>query len=236
VLPRPRVGVLATGDELVAAHEPLGPGQIRNSNGPMLLAAVAAAGATAVDLGVARDDPEDLKAKLRRGLECDVLLASGGVSAGVKDFVPGTLTELGVHEEFHQVRVKPGKPLWFGVCESDNRRTLVFGLPGNPVSTFVSFKLFVEPALAALGGAPFAAAAIVPAVLAASFKHRGKRPTYQPCRVRSEEAGSGRRVVEPLDWKGSADVATLTRADCLAAMPEGDYELAAGEAVDVMLL
>jgi molybdopterin molybdotransferase len=201
----------------------------------MLLAAVTAAGATAVDLGVARDDPDDLKAKLRRGLECDILLASGGVSAGVKDFVPGTLTELGVREEFHQVRVKPGKPLWFGVREAENRRTLVFGLPGNPVSTFVSFKLFVEPALAALGGAAFESAATVPAVLASPFKHRGKRPTYQPCRVVREEASTGRRVVEPLDWKGSADVATLTRAECLAAMPEGDYELAADAVVEVLI-
>jgi molybdopterin molybdotransferase len=123
VQPRPRVAVLATGDELVAAHEPLGPGQIRNSNGPMLLAAVAAAGATPVDLGVARDDPEDLKAKLRQGLECDVLLASGGVSAGVKDFVPGILTELGVREGFHQVRVKPGKPLWCRSSYSSSRRS-----------------------------------------------------------------------------------------------------------------
>jgi molybdopterin molybdotransferase len=236
VQPRVRVGVLATGDELVPANERPGPGQIRNSNGPMLLAAVAAAGATAIDLGVARDNPDDLKAKLRRGFDCDVLLASGGVSAGVKDFVPGILTELGVREVFHQVRVKPGKPLWFGVREADNWRTLVFGLPGNPVSTFVSFKLFVEPALEAMGGAPFVAAPTVSAVIAAPFKHRGKRPTYQPCRVRSEEASTGRRVVEPLDWKGSADVATLTRADCLAAMPEGDYELAAGDAVDVLLI
>jgi molybdopterin molybdotransferase len=277
--PRPRVGVLATGDELVEAHEIVGPGQIRNSNGPMLLASLAAAGATGVDLGVARDDPADLRAKIARGIaECDVLLVSGGVSAGVKDLAPGIFVELGVEERFHQVRVKPGKPLWFGVSSLPSGATgvppvsggaelasllragsaapmsgestggtpvahspamppkLVFGLPGNPVSTFVSFKLFVEPALAALAGAEFAPPATRRAVLAAGVSHRGKRPTYQPCRVVGEDARTGRSIVEALDWKGSADLATLTRSDCLAALPEGDYERAAGDDVDVLPL
>jgi molybdopterin molybdotransferase len=272
VTPRPRVAVLPTGDELVAAHEACGPGRIRNSNGPMLIAAVQKSGATAVDLGVARDTPKDLSEKIAAGLGCDVLLVSGGVSAGVKDLVPGALAELGVAECFHQVRMKPGKPLWFGVRDSASslcatgvspvglgvddplprstgdtpvahvgahegaRRTLVFGLPGNPVSTFVAFKLFVEPALAALAGAPFAAAALHRGVLAAPFKHRGGRPTYFPCRWASESAGTAVRTIEPLDWRGSADLATLTRADCLAAFPAGDYELAAGDAVEWMAL
>jgi molybdopterin molybdotransferase len=233
---RPRVGVLATGDELVAADESPGPGQIRNSNGPLLLAAVTAAGATAVDLGVARDELDDLRAKMGAGLECDVLLVSGGVSAGIKDLVPGVLAGLGANEVFHQVRMKPGKPLWFGVREGGGGRTLAFGLPGNPVSTFVSFKLFVEPALAALGGGEFAPARTERGALAAPLKHRGQRPTYQPCRTRSEAASAERRVVEALDWKGSADVATLTRADCLAALPAGDYDLAAGAEVEVIAI
>ena len=113
----------------------------------------------------------------------------------------------------------------------------VFGLPGNPVSTLVSFKLFVEPALAVLAGAEFAPPATRRAVLAATFTHRGKRPTYQPCRIRSRRGKHRASAsVEPLDWKGSADLATLTRADCLAALPEGDYELAAGAEVDVLPL
>lgn len=236
VTPRPRVGVLPTGDELVAAHEACGPGQIRNSNGPMLIAALQAAGVAAVDLGVARDTPEDLRAKIERGLECDVLLISGGVSAGVKDLVPGVLTELGVEQQFHQVRVKPGKPLWFGVREEAGRRVLVFGLPGNPVSTMASFKLFVEPALAVLAGSPYATPATTPARVVEAYSHRGKRPTYHPCRTVRGAAHDGARVVELLDWKGSADLATLTRADGLAALPAGDYELAAGAAVDVISL
>jgi molybdopterin molybdotransferase len=257
---RPVVGVLPTGDELVEVDQPLGPGQIRNSNGPMLLATVAAAGATAVDLGVARDTPADLRDKISRGLECDVLLVSGGVSAGVKDLVPRVLAELGVSEKFHQVRVKPGKPLWFGVkvwhalrsAEGRGRaagsaatpladsgratQTLVFGLPGNPVSTLVSFKLFVEPALAALAGAPFAAPATQYGVLAARFKHRGGRPTFFPCRFVHDKDRVGAPAIEPLDWRGSADLATLTRADCLAAFPGGDYELGAGDPVEWIAL
>lgn len=233
--PRPRVGVLPTGDELVGADEPLGPGQIRNSNGPMLLAAAEAAGAEAIDLGVARDDPDDLREKIARGLECDVLLVSGGVSAGVKDLVPGVLADLGVAEQLHKVRMKPGKPLWFGVLNNEGRRTLVFGLPGNPVSTFASFKLFVEPALAALAGAPFTAPTTLRGVLAAAFKHRGDRPTYHPSRVASDGDWQPPQI-EPLDWRGSADLATLTRADALAAFPSGDYELPRGAEVQWLKL
>jgi molybdopterin molybdotransferase len=227
--PRPRVGVLPTGDELVAVDAPLGPGQIRNSNGPMLLAALAAAGYPSVDLGVGRDDERDLREKIARGLECDVLLISGGVSAGVKDLVPGVLAELGAAQKFHQVRVKPGKPLWFGVRDAGDRRTLVFGLPGNPVSTLVTFQLFVQPALRALAGDDFRPQSTRVETLTQAIEHRGKRPTYHPARRRA----SG---VEPLDWQGSADLATLTRADCLAVLPEGDYRLDAGAAVQVLEL
>jgi molybdopterin molybdotransferase len=229
VHPRPRVGVLPTGDELVAAHEPAGPGQIRNSNGPMLLAALAAENMTPVDLGIGRDDPADLREKISLGLECDVLLISGGVSAGVLDLVPGVLKDLGVAEVFHKVRVKPGKPLWFGVREDDKRKVLVFGLPGNPVSTLVSFRLFVLPALQALAGEASVPPPTESVALSKPIEHRGGRPTYFPGR-RNESR------VEPLDWKGSADLATLTQANCLIALPAGDYRLEAEAAVDVLPL
>jgi molybdopterin molybdotransferase len=233
--PRPRVAVLPTGDELVEADEPLGPGQIRNSNGPMLLAALKSVGVKTIDLGVGRDDPIDLKLRIARGLECDVLLVSGGVSAGVKDLVPSVLADLGVKEQFHKLKMKPGKPLWFGVREKNGRQTLVFGLPGNPVSTLVSFRLFVLPALEALAGVTYSPPATKPATLAKAFNHRSGRPTYFPCRRVAAEAGEQTKV-EPLDWKGSADLATLTRADCLAALPPGDYELTPGDTVEILPL
>nr|MBA3484470.1 molybdopterin molybdenumtransferase MoeA [Pirellulales bacterium] len=209
--------------------------QIRNSNGPMLLAALAATNMTPVDLGVGRDDPADLRAKISLGLGCDMLLVSGGVSAGVLDLVPGVLKDSGVIEVFHKVRVKPGKPLWFGTREAGGRTTLVFGLPGNPVSTYVSFVLFVAPALRTLAGGRERPS--VPEVypITTPYRHRGGRPTYHPCRLAfpgKEKTPS----LELLDWKGSADLATLTRAHYLAVLPEGDYELAAGDKVTAIRL
>ena len=152
VVPRPTVAILPTGNELVEPDEQPSPGQIRNSNGPMLAAVVRQAGAEPIALAVARDDETDLRQKISAGLAADVLLLSGGVSAGVLDLVPKVLVELGAEEVFHKVSVKPGKPLWFGVARRDGRETLIFGLPGNPVSTFVCFELFVRPAIEGLSG------------------------------------------------------------------------------------
>jgi molybdopterin molybdotransferase len=119
--------------------------------------------------------------------------------------------------------------LWFGVREDGERKVLVFGLPGNPVSTLVSFRLFVLPALRALAGEAFAPPTTESGKLSNPFEHHGGRPTYFPCRRDGDN-------VEPLDWKGSADLATLTQANCLFAMPAGDYRLEAGAAVDVLPL
>ncbi len=130
------------------AHEVPGPGQIRNSNGPLLSAACRRAGAVPIDLGIGRDDAEQLRRLITAALECDIVVISGGVSAGVLDLVPGVLAELGVRQVFHKINLKPGKPLWFGVHETDTRRSsLVFALPGNPVSSLVCFTLFVKPAI-----------------------------------------------------------------------------------------
>src|SRR5262249_12513264 len=140
----PRVAVMTTGDEVVEAPEVPGPGQIRNSNSPMLLAQVARAGASPRYLGIGRASAESLRRLIGEGLAgSDVLVLSGGVSAGKFDLVPGVLQELGVRAHFHKVALKPGKPLFFGTREG----VLVFGLPGNPVSSFVCFELFVRPAL-----------------------------------------------------------------------------------------
>jgi molybdopterin molybdotransferase len=247
VFPQPRVALLSTGNELVEADVRPRAGQIRNSNGPMLAAAVRRAGGIPLELGIARDERGDLGAKIEQGLAADVLVLSGGVSAGVLDLVPSVLGELKVEQVFHKVRLKPGKPLWFGVAGSKFKvpgvepgtlnlepGTLVFGVPGNPVSSLVCFELFVRPAIAQLSGRDTAAGLRqLSARLAGEFVHRGDRPTYFPAVVRRQgEALS----VEPVRWRGSGDLRAITTANALAVFPEGDRTWQAGEQVDVLLL
>ena len=143
------MAILSTGDEVVDAAQTPGPGQIRNGNGPMLAAQVAQAGGVPHFLGIARDQVEHLRPLAEEGLKADALVLSGGVSAGKLDLVPGVLEELGVQPHFHKVAMKPGKPMYFGTRPRPNSPadTLVFGLPGNPVSSLVCFELFVKPAL-----------------------------------------------------------------------------------------
>lgn len=233
VYPRPQVSILATGSELVPAGEVAGPGQIANSNGPMLCGLVAQAGGLAHDLGIGRDEPAELRRLMAGGLEADVLVMSGGVSTGDHDFVPNVLQELGVEAELHGVRLKPGKPFWFGVAVRGDRPKLVFGLPGNPVSCLVCFELFVRPALGALGGNPNSGLRRATYRLAKPFEHRSNRPTYYPARLRDE---GGEACVEPLAWQGSADLRTLAQADVLAMFAAGSRHYEAGELVTVLRL
>jgi molybdopterin molybdotransferase len=238
VVRRPRLAVLATGNELVPAEVVPAAGHIRNSNSPMLVAASRSAGADSYDLGIARDDRDSLRALISAGLEADVLVLSGGVSAGVLDLVPGMLESLGVVSVFHKVRIKPGKPLWFGVKKhSSGSDQLVFGLPGNPVSSLVSFELFVRPAIARLAGRA-SDSDEVSAQLASEYAHRGDRPTYHPAELRhaKEQGANGQYVVTPLRWQGSGDLNTLTRANALVCFAAGDYTLASGETVRVVRL
>lgn len=241
VVPRPRVAVLATGNELVDVTATPTAGKIRNSNGPMLLAAAQQAGGWPVELGVARDDEESLRELISQGLKSDVLILSGGVSAGVLDLVPKVLTELGVVEVFHKVQIKPGKPIWFGVAEKaaeendageSGRPTLVFGLPGNPVSSLVCFRVFVAPTLARLAGQATNRSSTGKAVLAEEFEHRGPRPTWHPARLSVDE--EGREQVCPLSWQGSSDLRTLADAQALILFPAGDRHYSAGESVEYM--
>jgi len=236
VTPRPRVAVLPTGNELVDGDQPIAAGQIRNSNGPLLLALLKSLQVSTMDLGIGRDDQDELRRLMHQGFEADVLLVTGGVSAGVMDLVPGVLEQLGVRQVFHHVRMKPGKPLWFGVYEQGDRQTLVFGLPGNPVSTLVSLEIFVKPALRVLGGDQCTGPAVVRGALAGPFAHRGNRPTYYPSRIDFGNREQGLPCVELLEWRGSADLAALTRANALAVLPEGTYQLEAGSEVDVVVL
>lgn len=236
VTPRPRVAVLATGNELVQAGEYVAAGQITNSNGPMLLALLESDRVASVDLGIGRDEPDELRRLIGVGLESDVLLVTGGVSAGVMDLVPGVLHDLGVEQVFHKVRIKPGKPLWFGVRHYEKRQTLVYGMPGNPVSTLVSYMLMVRPALEVLRGHEFKPPASIRAALGKSTPHRGGRPTYQPSHLEFGDRKAGLPKVTPLTWRGSADLKALTDANALAVLPAGDYELPSGEQVDVVPL
>jgi molybdopterin molybdotransferase len=213
----------------------------------MLLAAAERAGAEALELGIARDERERLKQWIEQGLAADVLVLSGGVSAGAVDLVPDVLNELGVEQVFHKIALRPGKPLWFGVKDDGERRVLVFGLPGNPVSSFVCFELFARPAIAALSGRGFVGASVVSAELTHDVVHSGGRAAYLPVRIESPEpkvhldrdtlsiAHSAARA-EILSWHGSADIASLARANGLARLPNEEVRLAAGTVIDVLLV
>jgi molybdopterin molybdotransferase len=234
IIPRPRLTIVPTGDELVDPGQVPGPGQIRNSNAAMLRALALASGAEAEVLPIAPDEPGPLREILRRGLNADVLLITGGVSAGNRDLVPEALEDLGVERVFHKVRLRPGKPLWFGTSRARDgeRTTLVFGLPGNPVSGIVGFLLFVRPALDRLAMKPERAETLrYP--LARSFDHKGERATYHPARL----VGQGESItIEPMDWAGSADLKTVAHADGFAVFPAGDRIHEPGAIVDFVRL
>lgn len=222
---RPRVQVLCTGDELRAPGEPLGPGEIHNSNAPMLDALAAEQGAVGEPARRLPDDPAATEAGLAIALDsADVVIVSGGVSVGPHDHVKPALASLGVEEVFWRVALQPGKPTWFG------RRgdVLVFGLPGNPVSAVVTFALFVRPALAALQGRTEERSLEPEAVLGAAVPRNSDRE--QAVRVRLERRG-GTLVAIPNGPQGSHIVTSLLGADALAFIPPGEGELEAGAVV-----
>lgn len=226
---RPRVAVLATGDELVDVADAPQPGQVRDSNGPTLLALARLAGADPWPLGRVADDGPRLARRLAEGLQADVLLVSGGVSEGVYDLVEPALAQLGVERFFERVAVKPGQPLVFG------RRgtTLVFGLPGNPVSTQVTFELFVRPALLKMQGAAVPTRPLLEARLAAPLANRSRRRNHLPVRLRCEGGGL---VAHPVRSQGSADVRAHAQAHALVVLEPERTRAEAGERVPALLL
>ncbi|QEL13844.1 molybdopterin molybdotransferase MoeA [Limnoglobus roseus] len=222
--PQPKVAVVATGDELVEPNRRPKPGQIRNSNGPMLTAQVALAGGLPRYIGIATDREDVLRSYIAEGLEiANVLILAGGVSAGDFDLVPKVLKDCGVTAHFHHVKMKPGKPLLFGT-KGDK---LVFGLPGNPVSSFVGFELFVKPALRVMGGHIDPPTATQKLTLSEPFAANNNRPTYHP----AKRDGDG---VRGLKWFGSPDLRAMLDADAFLVLPPGEVNYAAGAVVEVL--
>jgi len=224
---KPRVAILSTGDEVVPIEETPGPFHIRNSNSISLAAQVRLAGGEPVLLGNAQDRIDDLGAKIEQGLREDVLVLSGGVSMGKYDLVESVLQAMGAEFFFDAVAIRPGKPTVFARC----RDTFVFGLPGNPVSTMVTFFLFVAPALDLLSGAAARPLAMLEASLAEPLKEKTGLAHFLPARV---EWGSGAAEVRPLRWQGSSDIAALSRANCFLVVPADRQDIAAGEKVSVL--
>ena len=243
---KPRCAVLSTGDEIVAAHETPGVGQVRNANAPLLLALLTAMGGDAVDAGHVADDLDATRHRLGDWLDssADALFVTGGMSMGDRDFVPRVLRELGAAFHVSKLAVKPGKPFVFatltrergfvsegGATKRDSRTTAIFGLPGNPVSAFVCALVLSGRWLLRSGGATAeqVEARFTERPLADDLPATGPRQFYQPAVFESHG-------VRPLAWRGSADVFTLAAADALIERPAGDAARAAGQAVRVIAL
>jgi molybdopterin molybdotransferase len=232
VASRPRVAVLSTGDELREPGRPLGPGEIHNSNATMLLGVAARCGARTLDPVHIPDDRDRTVQHIGAALgAADVVVLSGGVSVGPHDHVKPALAALGIRERFWGVALQPGKPTWFGIADGD---TLVFGLPGNPVSAVVTFSLFVAPALAALqcGHAPRPPHRH--ARLGVAVRRNPRRE--QAVRISLRAAPDGTLVARPTGAQGSHILSSLLAADALALVPAGEGSLEAGAVVGLEAL
>ena len=224
VFAKPRIAILPTGDEIVDVGETPGESQIRNSNAWSLAAQVKRAGGTPVMLPIARDTKEHTRKLIEQGLECDLLLLSGGVSAGKYDVVEPVLADLGAQFFFDRVKIQPGAPAVFGRA----RNRFFFGLPGNPASTMVTFEILARAAIGLLSGETETSLPFTFAKLTGPFHHKPGMTRFLPALLR----GGG---VTPVAWKGSGDIAALCRANAwLVADPERtDYE--AGDLISVIL-
>jgi len=227
VFARPRVAILSTGDEVVEIDERPGPFQVRNGNSVSLAAQTALGGAVPVPLGNARDQIGELRSRIERGLEADVLVLSGGVSMGKYDLVEVVLRELGAEFFFEGVAIRPGRPALFGAC----REKFVFGLPGNPVSTVVTFELFVLPAIDLLSGASPRPLPLLRAKSAAPVSQKAALTHFLPAQL---TWAGGEPVVRELPWQGSGDIVALAQANCFLVVPPNKLEFGAGEWVDVL--
>ena len=226
VFRKPRIAILSTGDEVVDYATIPGPFQIRNSNSVSLAAQAAALHAEPVLLGNAKDIHDDLREKIPTGLQADALVLSGGVSAGKYDLVEPVLKEFKAETIFDAVAIRPGKPVVFALCQGKP----VFGLPGNPVSTMVTFELFVRPAVDILSGTDPSRLPFVEAVLTQRLSEKPGLTHFLPA---SLEYGDQARVT-PLTWQGSGDIIAMSRANCLLVVPPDRETIEPGERVRVL--
>jgi molybdopterin molybdotransferase len=241
VYQRPQVAILATGDEIVDVHSSPAAYQIRNSNSYSLAAQTSAVGADPVQLPIAPDALDRLRELVRQGLAYDLLLLSGGVSMGKHDLVEQVLRELGAEFFFTGALIQPGRPVVFGrvpagrMSRSDHRSSpggsAFFGLPGNPVSTMVTFDLFVKPVIDALCGTPPVPLRFLSAKLKAEIRVRPGLTRFLPALLSGEFALT---EVELVPWQGSGDIVAMSRANCYAVVPPDREQIAAGEMVAVM--
>lgn len=229
---RPRVAILATGDELVDIRLPPGPNQIRNSNSYSLAAQVYAHGGEPVILPIASDQPEKIGLLVRKGLESDLLLLSGGVSMGKYDLVEQVLESFAARFFFTGVAIQPGKPVVFGELRIDDRARPFFGLPGNPVSTMVTFQLFVRPVLDGLSGSRLGSLPFVQAKLKSEFRTKTGLTRFLPAALGGTQQ---QPEVEPIRWQGSGDLMAISHSNCYLVVPPDRERFAAGESVTVLL-
>ncbi len=227
VFRKPRVAILTTGDEIVDFAATPGPFQIRNSNSASIAAQTSLLGAEPVLLGNAKDTSQDLRDKISAGLEHDALIISGGVSMGKYDLVEPVFRELGAEIIFDAVAIRPGKPVVFAICKGKP----VFGLPGNPVSTMVTFDLFVRPALEILSGAEPSPLPFFEAILSSPLSEKPGLTHFLPAQLAWPD---GAPRVSPIPWQGSGDVVAMTRANCLLVVPQDRERIEDGERVQVL--
>lgn len=223
VYARPKVAILATGDEIVEVGDTPAAHQIRNSNTYSLAAQVRRAGGEPLILPVARDDKDATAHLIRQGLGAGLLLLSGGVSAGKYDFVEAALADCGAEFHFDRVLIQPGQPLVFGRAG----KTFFFGLPGNPASTMVTFELFARAALELLSGANDAPLPLTLARLTRAYRHKPGLTRFLPAHVSCTE-------VTPVDWQGSGDVPAICRANAFLVADANQAEYAAGDPIPVL--
>ena len=227
VFSAPSIGIISTGDELVEITRKPKPWQIRNTNSHSLAAQARQLTEDVEILGMVNDDKDEIKSLVKKGLKKDILILSGGVSMGEYDFVGDVLKDFGVKIFFEKVALRPGKPTVFG--KKDDK--LIFGLPGNPVSTLVTFELFVRPCIKKMMGFPFHENPVLHAELEKEITVKKKRREYRPAFLR--QIGC-KWMVSPIEWHGSGDLFSTTKANCLLIIKESVGRLNIGESVEVI--